>query len=256
MKTVLVLTNSSHAGLYILSRFMVEDITIRSVIESESASDVILRTLRRKRDPVFSRINKLLFYSYYVLFLKRSVDRFQVENLKTEVQPNANMRVKSINSAEAVRFAKELAPDFILCNGTSILEKKWLSLGVPIVNLHYGIIPRYRGRFCWFWPIVENNFKYVGISYHLVTPRVDAGETIIQESLSETSLGGLKIREILVALTQLAADNIEKLLKVEWRSNTHKDEQKFLYSTYLEPGITDYVYFVRNRRAYLKVGRR
>ena len=71
MKTVLILTVPAHAGLYILSRFMIEDITIHSVIESKAASDVILRTLRRKRDPVLSRINKLLFYSYYALVLEK-----------------------------------------------------------------------------------------------------------------------------------------------------------------------------------------
>lgn len=257
MKTVLILTNPAHAGLYILSKFEMKDIAAYSVIESQPIYDAILRTIRRKRDPILSRINKLVFYSYYALFLKRSVDRYQIENLEIADPPSANMRVSSINSNEVLRFAEELAPDFILSSGTSILGNKWLSLGIPIINLHYGMMPRYRGRFCWFWPIVENDFKSVGISYHLVTPRVDAGKTIIQVSLSGTSLGGLEIGEILVELTRLAVDNIENLLEMEWHPDTRIDEQnnKPLYAAYLEPGITDYFRFVRNSRSYLRAGR-
>jgi hypothetical protein len=257
MKTVLILTNPAPAGLYLLSKFKMKDITAYSIIESQPIYDTILRTIRRKGDPILSRLNKLVFYSYYALFLKRSIDRYQFENLKIANPSCANMKVNSINSDEALHFAEELAPDFILTNGTSILGNKWLSLGIPIINLHYGMIPKYRGRFCWFWPIVKNDFKSVGISYHLVTQRVDAGKTIIQASLSGTSLGGLEIGEILVELTRLAVDNISNLLEMASHLDTRNDEQnnKLLYTAYLEPGITDYFLFVRNRKSYLRVGK-
>jgi len=257
MKTVLILTNPAPAGLYLSSKFKMKGITAYSIIESPPIYDTILRTIRRKRDPVLSRLNKLVFYSYYAFFLKRSVDRYQFENLKITNPLCANMKVNSINSDEALHFAEELAPDFILTSGTGILGNKWLSLGVPIINLHYGMIPKYRGRFCWFWPIVENDFESVGISYHLVTRRVDAGKTIIQASLSRTSLGGLEIGEILVELTRLAVDSISNLLELVWYLDIRNDEQnnKPLYAAYLEPGITDYFLFDKNRKSYLRAGK-
>lgn len=55
-------------------------------------------------------------------------------------------------------------------------------LGLPrkgVINLHYSLLPAYRGVYPVNWAIAEGATK-TGVSYHLVDERIDAGDVLCQ----------------------------------------------------------------------------
>src|SRR5262249_60251432 len=111
-------------------------------------------------------------------------------------------RVADVDDAlETVRDAR---PDLVLVTGTSILSDAWGGIDAPIVNVHLGIAPRYRGRFCWFWPILEGREEDVGVTLHLVAPRVDAGPIVLQRRVPPRSLTTRSFAERAAVVTVLA----------------------------------------------------
>ena len=62
-----------------------------------------------------------------------------------------------------------------------ILGRKLLSLPPKgCINVHYGLLPRYRGLFPSFW-VLANGEKETGVSVHYMVKEIDAGDILIQE---------------------------------------------------------------------------
>ena len=84
-----------------------------------------------------------------------------------------------INSEVALSFAKDRNPDIIFLFGTCILKDIWLdTFPNKIINLHLGLSPFYRGSATLFWPIYNNCISCVGVTIHITSKKVDAGEII------------------------------------------------------------------------------
>lgn len=62
-----------------------------------------------------------------------------------------------------------------------IIKKKTLKiinkLKIDIINFHPGILPKYRGIFTNYYSLV-NKEKYVGITLHTITSKIDGGDII------------------------------------------------------------------------------
>jgi methionyl-tRNA formyltransferase len=85
----------------------------------------------------------------------------------------------SINNDEVVQWAKDKNPDIIFLFGTVILQDNWLnSFPEKIINLHLGLSPFYRGSATLFWPIHNNELSCIGVTIHIATKKVDAGNII------------------------------------------------------------------------------
>jgi methionyl-tRNA formyltransferase len=93
-----------------------------------------------------------------------------------------------INSEKALSFAKDKDPDVIFLFGTCILKDNWLdAFPGKIINLHLGLSPFYRGSATLFWPIYNNSLSCLGVTIHITSRKVDAGEIIarIKPNLEE-----------------------------------------------------------------------
>ncbi len=89
--------------------------------------------------------------------------------------------VASVNTPEAVEALAALKPDVVLVNGTRIIGKKTLAaLGVPFVNTHSGITPRYRGVHGGYWALAEDHPEWCGVTVHLVDTGIDTGGVLAQ----------------------------------------------------------------------------
>jgi methionyl-tRNA formyltransferase len=83
---------------------------------------------------------------------------------------------------DEVRLVRELRPDLIFSFSyrivipVSILESA--SLGA--FNIHGALLPRYRGRACVNWAVL-NGEKETGVTLHHMTERVDEGRIVDQE---------------------------------------------------------------------------
>lgn len=90
--------------------------------------------------------------------------------------------VTDINSAEAVAFVREVAPDLIAVNGTNLLRAPMLeaaaSAPLGTINLHTGLSPYSRGGNCNLFMLHEGRPELVGVTVHHIDAGIDSGDII------------------------------------------------------------------------------
>jgi methionyl-tRNA formyltransferase len=95
--------------------------------------------------------------------------------------------VSSVNAPETAELLIRLAPHVIVIAGTRILGKKLLaSLSCPVVNIHSGITPLYRGVHGAYWALYEGRPDLCGLTIHRVDPGIDTGDVLGQKIISPT----------------------------------------------------------------------
>lgn len=77
------------------------------------------------------------------------------------------------------------------------------AVGGPVVNFHPSLLPYNRGKHYNFWTLVEDT--PFGVSLHLVTEQVDAGDILFQESISKSweDTGGTLYLKAKIAILRL-----------------------------------------------------
>ena len=89
--------------------------------------------------------------------------------------------VNSVNSTAFHDLAAQLCPDVVIINGTRILSKQTLhKLDVPVLNMHQGITPGYRGAHGAYWALTRGDTQNCGATIHLVDKGIDTGNIIAQ----------------------------------------------------------------------------
>jgi hypothetical protein len=204
----------------------------------------------RRREGLAKRVDRLAFAALYGLLLHRRDEAELRQRLGGQPPPRANLHVVDINGAAARLDVRALAPDLVLVLGTSLLDRRWLELGVPIVNVHTGIAPRYRGRFCWLWPILEGNPADVGVTLHRAAARADAGRIVRQRRLTLPDPRVRSFVDLLHPITLLARDLCHELLARGTRDELREgsDPPPPSNRAYFEPGVSDFVRYLLARR--------
>jgi methionyl-tRNA formyltransferase len=96
-------------------------------------------------------------------------------------------RVPSVNDEETVRLLDSLRPTAVVIQGTRIIATRVLdSLTCPVINMHAGITPRYRGVHGGYWALVEGHPEWVGTTVHLVDAGIDTGQVLAQATFEIT----------------------------------------------------------------------
>lgn len=85
-----------------------------------------------------------------------------------------NLERGGINDPSVAQQAKISGASLGLVFGTSIIKPPLLT-SIPMINIHLGISPYYRGSGTNFWAMHNGDFHLVGATIHAVTPKVDAG---------------------------------------------------------------------------------
>ena len=86
---------------------------------------------------------------------------------------------QSINKESAINVLKKIEPDIIVSVGAPQIFKKEI-LQIPklgVLNIHNGLLPKYRGHFGTFWEVFHNE-KRAYISIHKIEEKVDCGEIL------------------------------------------------------------------------------
>lgn len=99
--------------------------------------------------------------------------------------PEPVVDVASANGPEVARLITDASPNVIVVSGTRILGKKLLSkLDVPIVNMHAGLTPRYRGVHGAYWALNERRPDLAGVTIHRVDAGIDTGAILASTRVS------------------------------------------------------------------------
>ena len=96
-----------------------------------------------------------------------------------DVAYDDEVEAAAINRKAFARRMRALAPEMTIVNGAPILREPIFSVpSAGTVNVHFGIIPQYRGVSTIFWPIYHDDFDHVGVTLHYMNQRVDAGAVL------------------------------------------------------------------------------
>ncbi|MTH96812.1 formyl transferase [Roseibium sp. RKSG952] len=120
---------------------------------------------------------------------------------------------RSLNDQRFVDLIRQAKPDIIAVMGTCILGRKILECAPDILNMHTGLSPYYRGGRTNFWPFIENEPGYFGVTVHRMSSGIDAGDIIFSERVvldADDTYGSINCKSI-VAGTGLMVDAITRL---------------------------------------------
>ncbi len=84
--------------------------------------------------------------------------------------------VESVNDPRTLELVAEAKPDLVVVHGTRIIAERVLrEIAVPVVNVHAGITPRYRGVHGGYWAFADGRPELAGTTVHLVDAGIDTG---------------------------------------------------------------------------------
>ncbi len=89
--------------------------------------------------------------------------------------------VASINDDRTRALVAEVKPAAILLVSTRLMNSATLAaMPCPVINLHAGINPQYRGQMGGYWSLVEDDAGNFGAALHLVDQGTDTGGTLYE----------------------------------------------------------------------------
>jgi folate-dependent phosphoribosylglycinamide formyltransferase PurN len=103
---------------------------------------------------------------------------------ETPIPAHEVTRVRSVNDAQVAELINHLAPAAVVVNGTRIISSKLLnSLQSPLINVHAGITPLYRGVHGAYWALVQKEPHNCGVTVHLIDDGIDTGRILGQAAI-------------------------------------------------------------------------
>lgn len=89
--------------------------------------------------------------------------------------------VASVNSDAAIATLRSIAPAAVLLVSTRLLSRTTLErITCPVLNLHAGINPAYRGQMGGYWSLAKGDAANFGATVHLVDAGTDTGATLYE----------------------------------------------------------------------------
>lgn len=117
--------------------------------------------------------------------------------------------VGSLNDPASVARIVELKPSVVLTISCRILSKATLdAIPCPVINLHSGVNPAYRGQMGGYWSLASNDPENFGATVHLVDAGVDTGG--ILEVIRTTPSRADSMWTYPTLLTAISADAMER----------------------------------------------
>lgn len=171
MKTVL-LTSNSFRHRYI-ARCLAAKTDLQLIITEEKSDKIMNFSALDQEDRDFQKMH----------FAER--ERFEIQYFGKEAFPGNVLELQlahgEINSNLILESLQGLSPDFIILFGTSIIKTELLqAFPDRFVNLHLGLSPWYKGSATNLFPLVDRRPEFLGATFHLARPKVDAGEILHQ----------------------------------------------------------------------------
>jgi methionyl-tRNA formyltransferase len=194
MPTSLIVLTSPRAENYWLINDLAARFNVKAVVLEQNSLARARRIIHRIVRQGFTRVLDQLVFKVIdtVFFQKQANDRFPeiiAQKELTEKRLRADVRilkVSSINSDSVTDIVKTVKPDVIVVAGTSILTPERIHSfdSIPVINIHTGMLPWYRGQSGGFWAVVNDDWGRIGTTVHVLDEGIDTGAIISQKSIS------------------------------------------------------------------------
>lgn len=115
--------------------------------------------------------------------------------------------VEDVNAPEFLDRLEAMSPDLVISvTCPQILRRRLLELPpLGCINVHSALLPHYRGMLPTFW-VLANGERETGVTVHYMTPGIDGGDIIAQDTVAITP--GDSLRSLMRKCKALAADLI------------------------------------------------
>ena len=148
-------------------------------------------------------------------FEKKKINKFEknfFRNFDSQINFENISLVKNINNKIVYNYIKKKKPKICIVFGTRKIEKRIIHLFKKkfIINIHRGIMSKYRGLDSDLWAILENRLDLVGITIHEVKEKLDSGRTFYEKKLN---IKNKKIYQLRYYTTVLAVKYLLLLIK-------------------------------------------
>ena len=132
-------------------------------------------------------ISQLLFILFILPFLKfKSKKRRRLILLKNNLNIGHIPKAKIISVENINQFRFKINPpadSIIIVNGTRILAPSLIKyIKIPMINIHTGITPLFRGVHGGFWAMASGNLELFGTTIHKIDKGIDTGKVILQKT--------------------------------------------------------------------------
>ena len=176
------------------------NIVYQALDKTVGVHTVILEEYESKKLFLKRRVKKLGYLRvagqvFFILIVVPVLRYFSARRIKetlvaeglseARIPEEKTMEVSSVNTKEVAELLVDIQPDVVIINGTRIISKKILSvIKCPVINIHAGITPMYRGVHGAYWALINNDMENCGVTVHLVDEGVDTGNIIYQAIIS------------------------------------------------------------------------
>lgn len=167
------------------------------IVERREKRSVFLRRRLRKLGAV-PVLGQILFAVLAMPVLKR-VSGARIAEIAKDAQIDTTWpssvdirHVDSVNGPAATALIEAIRPEVVVINGTRIIAKRMIDLcDCPIINIHCGITPKYRGVHGGYWALAQGDDGSCGVTIHMVSPGVDTGDILAQRTIRPTERDNL-----------------------------------------------------------------
>ncbi len=166
-----------------------QNFEVQKVLIEEKETKKAFVKRRIKHCGFFRTMGQLAFLSLISPLIngkKRTEEIIKRHKLKAPIIPFSEIeKIGNVNNSKTIALIQKIRPDFIFINGTRIIKKSTLGqINVPVLNIHTGITPKYRGVHGGYWANYHNNLDLFGTTLHLVDAGVDSGKILAQKVLT------------------------------------------------------------------------
>jgi len=185
MPSIVALTNGSpHA--WIVINAVVDRFGPVTVLTDDKEPRWELARRRLKRHGPFTWAGQIGFVLLQRIIARLSRARFAEIIAEHGLDPAPHsacevIPVGSVNSPTCREALERHRPDVVFVIGTRIIRAETLrTIQAPLMNLHGGITPKYRGQAGAYWALAKGDPDHAGVTVHLVDAGVDTGEVLYQ----------------------------------------------------------------------------
>lgn len=242
----IVLFTSPGTNGSIVFQHLQKNYTVLGVVYDSPVSKKIM--IRR-------RIKKLGYWKVFLqlLFMKGVTPLLQLESKKRQdsilkgynvssLENFANIyKPSSINDPKVIDFVNNLNADFVMVCGTRLIKKNIIeNINIPLINMHVGITPKYRGVHGGYWALVNKDSENCGVTVHLIDTGIDTGGIISQKIISPSKSDNYSTYPSLQIIKGL--DCIDEAVQKLKQGKLTTFENGLPSKLYYHPTIIEYLY--------------
>lgn len=208
---------------------------------------------RIKRLGIWKVIGQIAFVLFEKIYLKpKAKKRMQeiqkecgISYARNYINLDSTYYVNSVNSEECRSLMREISPDIVVVNGTRIIDESTIKcLCVPVINMHMGITPRYRGVYGAYWALTQGDGEHCGVTIHVVDEGIDTGKILAQGIIEVTKKDNFVIYPYLQASVGVGLE--VKVINEYFQKGTMEYINNHLDSKlWTHPTLGEYFYFRR-----------